>query len=631
MKKSFLLKTEVLPAELPLNFTNKNLFKIEKDFTDFTTYTIPYTFEVFKPNSVSKRLISLPHPIAQLQMSNFIDSFKFNITSFCSLSPYSIRSPYKINSININSVKRKSQQIKYDNEQFFNSEDKVVFKISHNDIIREYSHFFKYKKYSFLIQFLNSPIYHRSKSKYKNVMKLDIQNFFGSIYTHSLEWAVSGDKYTIKKNGSFHRDSSNFLKALDSVCQNINYKETNGILVGPEFSRVISEILLTRIDLNIFKDLHRAGLKYNNDYVIYRYVDDYFIFFNDSIGNDREKIKEVITHNLREYKLSLNDSKYMTNNSQSIIEDDSIIKLKKARDYFSEKFNGSTSFNNRMKNVSNFLIEFDKLTIEYPQKKQRLVRYALKSLNEFITLSLGERDRKLIFELALYVFNYSPEYYSSRLLYTFFFKYREAIKAESQDEKFLEKLDEDIFHFMIKSLKQNSNQFSSIYELLIAMKFLDKKISPSILCSLIENHKHDYFSICAIAIYILKNDGKVSKQYLIVLKKVMATLQTFIENYIKKSPHNYQDAIYFYLINDFYHYPGFKNNPLCKRFFKLIRTEHEQIKKDMKKDMRVDFSSEVDSLLENSYFNWLCNFNWFFKQSILKSENISNNTLSNDY
>lgn len=398
---------------------------------------------------------------------------------------------------------------------------------------------------------------------------------------------------------------------------------------------MISEILLTRIDLNIFKDLHIQGLKYNSDYVIYRYVDDYFIFFNDSIGNDGEKIKEVITYNLREYKLSLNDSKYITNNSQSLSEDDSIVKLKKIRDYFSQKFHSSISFNNRMKNVSSFLIEFDQLTIEYPHKKQRLVRYALKSLNEFISPTLSERDRKLIFELALYVFNYSPEYYSSRLVYTFFFKFREVIRAQSSDQKNLEQLDEDIFQFMIKSVKQNSEQFPSIYELLIAMKFLDKKVSPSILCSLIENHRHDYFSICAIAIYILKKNGKVSNQYIIVLKKLMSTLSIFIKNYTKKSPHKYQDAIYFYLINDFYHYPGFQNNPLCRRFLKLIKNEHKKMKKDMEKDLKkglkVDLSSEVIFLLENSYFNWQCDFNWFFKQSILKSENISSNIFSNEY
>ena len=59
----------------------------------------------------------------------------------------------------------------------------------------------------------------------------------------------------------------------------INYNETNGIIIGPEFSRIISEVLLTRIDLEIARDLSSQGLELNKHYLIYRFIDDYTIFF----------------------------------------------------------------------------------------------------------------------------------------------------------------------------------------------------------------------------------------------------------------------------------------------------------------------------------------------------------------
>ncbi|MFB1083077.1 RNA-directed DNA polymerase [Jeotgalibacillus sp. JSM ZJ347] len=628
MKNKFFLKTDVLPSELPINFTNKNLYLAKKDFSN-KIYTIPYNFEIPKPNSINNRVLSLPHPIAQLQMMNFIDAFKFNITSFCSLSPFSIRSPYKINSINTHLIKRKLQKITYDNEQFFNADDKYMIRLSYNDVVEEYHNFFRYKKFSMLTQFLNSPIYHRSKSKYDNFMKLDIQNYFDSIYTHSIEWALAGDKYSIK-TGSLNTNTDDFLKAIDLICQQINYKETNGIIIGPEFSRIISEILLTRIDLNIFRDLFDVGLKYNKDYIIYRYIDDYFIFFNNVSDMNDDKIKGIISNRLKEYKLSLNDNKYALADSKTTLEDDSIVTLIKVIDYFSQKYFETSNFDNRMKYISNFLIDFEVIIQKYPTKKQKLVRYTLKSLNKFIKTTKVERDRKLIFELALHLFSHSPEYYSSRYYYTFFLKCIEFSKKEKMDKSLLRKLDEDAFHFMVKALKQNSNHFPKIYDLLIAMKFLDKKISSSLLCSLIEKHKNDYFSLCTIALYILNEDKIVTKQYIIVLKKIISTLDFFLKNYTQKSPKKYQDAFYFYLINDFYHYPGFNKNFITKKIHMSLKNEYNEMKKNMNLESSVT-PSEIDVLINRSYFNWTCKFEWFFKRSILKSENISNDTINSDY
>src|SRR3546814_6195653 len=62
--------------------------------------------------------------------------------------------------------------------------------------------------------------------------------------------------------------------------QRANYNETNGIVVGPEFSRVFAEIILQRVDQKVIANLAVNGLVFNRDYEIRRYVDDFFVFSN---------------------------------------------------------------------------------------------------------------------------------------------------------------------------------------------------------------------------------------------------------------------------------------------------------------------------------------------------------------
>jgi hypothetical protein len=89
--------------------------------------------------------------------------------------------------------------------------------------------------------------------------------------------------------------------------QRLNYNETNGIIIGPEFSRIFCEIILQSIDVSLKNKLSELKLTFKVDYEIYRYVDDYFIFFNDK--KHSEIIKSELADALRLYKLHLNLAK----------------------------------------------------------------------------------------------------------------------------------------------------------------------------------------------------------------------------------------------------------------------------------------------------------------------------------
>ena len=89
----------------------------------------------------------------------------------------------------------------------------------------------------------------------------------------------------------------------------LNYGETNGIIIGPEFLRIFSEIILQAIDREVKLKLEKGKRRLRNkiDYDIFRYVDDYFIFYNEEV--DRNVIEDELQHTLKNYKLYLNTAK----------------------------------------------------------------------------------------------------------------------------------------------------------------------------------------------------------------------------------------------------------------------------------------------------------------------------------
>ena len=156
-----------------------------------------------------------------------------------------------------------------------------------------------------IYRFYEDYRYQRAEKKYNYLLKFDISKCFDSIYTHSLVWAILG-KSIVKDHVS--KSQSTFAGKFDKFMQSINYGETNGILIGPEFSRIFAELIFQKIDQTVeLKLAQQKNIHLGRDYECYRYVDDYFLFFND------DKVKEIIMTlfrlELKEYKLGLSDAK----------------------------------------------------------------------------------------------------------------------------------------------------------------------------------------------------------------------------------------------------------------------------------------------------------------------------------
>ena len=90
--------------------------------------------------------------------------------------------------------------------------------------------------------------------------------------------------------------------------QRSNYNETNGILIGPEISRIFAEIIFQRIDFNAIERIsEKCKLQHGQEYAIFRYVDDIYIFAKNEVL--AAKALEIYTDELGKFNLHANKLK----------------------------------------------------------------------------------------------------------------------------------------------------------------------------------------------------------------------------------------------------------------------------------------------------------------------------------
>lgn len=128
----------------------------------------------------------------------------------------------------------------------------------------------------------------------------DIQNFYPSIYTHSLAWAFNG-RETIKAN---RRDWSLLGNRIDKLFQSARDGQTNGIPIGSMVSDVVSEVVLNDVDRKLSDLVDEAG----TSAIMARFRDDYRI-----LAKNYHDAREILTKLARVlhdcYDLTLNSSK----------------------------------------------------------------------------------------------------------------------------------------------------------------------------------------------------------------------------------------------------------------------------------------------------------------------------------
>lgn len=145
---------------------------------------------------------------------------------------------------------------------------------------------------------------------YNYVLHTDITDCYGSIYTHSISWAIHTKVEAKKKENRTKKSLIGVV--IDNHLQDMSYGQTNGIPQGSALMDFIAEIVLGYVDLLLSDKLTELGI---TDYKILRYRDDYRIFTNNSL--DAERIAKELSEVLTELGMRLNADK--TEASEDII------------------------------------------------------------------------------------------------------------------------------------------------------------------------------------------------------------------------------------------------------------------------------------------------------------------------
>ncbi len=309
------LATEVLPGETTIIFSNDGLYlravknesasaspaeglfeKLVKQPAPLVwkkSWFVPYPYKIRKSES-SFRTLSVLHPAAQWQIRQFYEHAAPLILHYTSGAHFSIRFPVGVSKT-----------------YFLRSEvsDLAKFKrgaVSSSEVdvyLRHSPSYFAYAGYNRLYKFFDSNELIDLEARFSRMWMVDVSKCFDSIYTHSISWAVKSKAFTKK-----HLSDRSFPQLFDLVMQSANQGETNGIVIGPEVSRIFAEIILQEVDRRVETKLRtRHELELGVHYHVRRYVDDYFIFANKE--EDALTVCEALTGELWEFKLSVNEAK----------------------------------------------------------------------------------------------------------------------------------------------------------------------------------------------------------------------------------------------------------------------------------------------------------------------------------
>lgn len=228
--------------------------------------TKPLKYRILKGNDTMREM-SVIQPFSALNLYIFIECYQKEILSYFEKHhEFSIRYHKKNTDLY---YKSKSGKV----TQYFQDQSSRVGR----GVIQQAANYFRIVPFESINSFADSRIWRMCNFKYKYYAKLDYKACFDSIYTHAFTWIIERNVVDAKAASNSH-----LFVTIDRILQNINGRSSNGIVVGPEFSRMMAEILLQHIDSEMCLSLGKDGICYNVDYVAFRYVDDIFLFANQS-------------------------------------------------------------------------------------------------------------------------------------------------------------------------------------------------------------------------------------------------------------------------------------------------------------------------------------------------------------
>ena len=553
------LLTEVLPYETPLIFSNRSFYSIccKNDlrkregvgpisdfFGDNIDYSIPFDFYICREEK-DPRLLSVIHPAKQIEIVRFYEKYKDIMLYYASKSPFSIRKPIKIGRYYYATHK----QLPRDSIDNSISEKNSLTINSWEDEGIYFKNFFSYYHTSYIYEFYESKQYQKCEKYFLKLYRFDINKCFDSIYTHSIAWAIYSKEF-VKEHLNKKRGS--FADNMDRLMSTLNYNETSGILIGPEFSRIFAEIILQRIDRDIFEALKKDKISYGIDYKIFRYVDDYFLFFNEE--GVRDNVLNHYTQHLKKFKMSINKLK-SHQYDRPIITELSNAK-KKIKDYiFNQIFPKDV---NESRVISNKMITDIKIFIrDSGAKYEGITNYLLALL-----LTIVERKQANLFtksinnileflDFMFFIFSTCVNIASINKISHIV---KEILKKSqsyniNEQQRIIDRVFYEIEKLIGRSLYKKPVRNKEIYLLILLREkeiYEHRQVDTNILEKIINNdNSMDYFDIIVLLFY-MGDDSKYLEQKKLLRNKIIARIQSLKNRFEKNIFKNTEATLLFF-------------------------------------------------------------------------------------
>ena len=209
----------------------------------------------------------------------------------------------------------------------------------------------------------------RAISGTRYMVHTDISTCFPSIFTHSIPWALHGRRRA-KRKRSLRLEGN----LLDRVTRDTRDGQSNGLLIGPHASNVLSEIVLTAIDRKLVAKYGRYS----------RHIDDYQ--YAARTYEEAEGFVRDLGVQLREYELTINAKKTQISSMPIPIEQDWVREL--------NAFDFSRSGVIRFRTVSRFMDLA--LALAQDVEEYSVLNYAIK----MVPPRLNPRAKRLFVQQA---------------------------------------------------------------------------------------------------------------------------------------------------------------------------------------------------------------------------------------
>jgi hypothetical protein len=497
--------------------------------------TTPFKYNILK-TSDSLRVMSIIQPLSALNLYLFIECYQKDILNFFTKNHfYSIR--YHKKNSDLYYKTRSKRAIEY----FPRETRQRIGKAA----VQQTGNFFKIAMFESINSFIDSRLWRIANFKYKYYAKMDYKSCFDSIYSHVYKWIIERNVIDSKD-----ANNSNLFITIDRILQNINGKQSNGLIVGPEFSRMIAEVLLQQVDTEIMFSLLRDGLTRDKNYIIFRYVDDIFIFADSQENLD--KIISTFGAAGNHYLLRLNELKLSKGvtpclpkkwlERTRILADviDSFFGNQKKAEYDKLPEEEKHLIKKDYFPIDRIKDEFTTLMIDFQNDKRTIVSFLLSALlNNISKKKDGFRlfaDRKtdkafLLIDLALFMYTFSPTFDSTRKFVSMIVYMNDEVHFNNKDSLENKKLENTIrrysFIFHRGNLPDLCDWFPFLAEFSIALDTVTENI-------IIEKAMQDNNPI------ILANILLYSRYYTPFFENIKNKVEAIVETQISRMSHKQQ-------------------------------------------------------------------------------------------